>query len=125
MLPWVRRCLAFGLLGLAIGLVAGAASAQAIHYAHPPDAHNGKLIYENGCIARHGAEGKGASPSLTVFKRPDSFPDWTICSQTTPEVDSAYKATIVHGGPYYGFSQIMPAFGQLMTEKAFPRVNLY
>ena len=125
MLRWVGCCFAFGLLGMAVWLGMGLATAQAIHYAHPPDAQNGKLIYNKGCIACHGAEGKGAPQSLTVFQRPDSFPDWTICSQTTPEVDSAYKATIVHGGPYYGFSQIMPAFGQLLTDQQINDVVAY
>lgn len=107
---------ACALLACIFHLAVLTASAQAIHYAQPPDAHNGQLLYNRGCIACHGAEGKGALPSLTVFTRPSSFPDFTACSQTTPEVDSAYKAVIVHGGPYYGFSPIMPAFGQLLTD---------
>jgi mono/diheme cytochrome c family protein len=129
-----RRVLIFGCAWLALAVAmfclgvpfyAVPAGGQAIHYAAPPDAHNGKLIYNKGCIACHGAEGKGASPSLTVFTRPSSFPDWTACSQATPEVDSAYKATIVHGGPYYGFSQVMPAFGQLLTDQQINDVVAY
>jgi len=109
---WLYRCL-FALLFAA----ALPAAAQSIHYAKPPDAKNGGRIYKAGCIACHGAEGKGADKALTVFTRPDTFPDWTACDQTTPEVDSAYKAVIVHGGPFYGFSQIMPAFGQTLTDR--------
>jgi mono/diheme cytochrome c family protein len=104
-------------LALLLHISAVPASAQAIRHAHPPDAKNGESLYKSGCIACHGPEGKGASPALTVFTRPDSFPDFSECSQTTPEVDSAYKSVIVHGGPYYGFSQIMPAFGQLLTDR--------
>ena len=117
--------LAVAVLGFGMLAAAAPALAQAIHYAHPPDARAGKVVYEHGCIACHGAEGKGASPSLTVFRRPSSFPDWTACDQTTPEVDSAYKSTIVHGGPYYGFSQIMPAFGQLLTDQQINDVVAY
>ena len=118
-------CVAVAAAMMVAGRSPDAVQAQAIHYAQPPNAQNGKLIYEHGCIACHGAEGKGASPKLTVFKRPDSFPDWTSCSQTTPEVDSAYKSVIVHGGPYYGFSQIMPAFGQLLTDAQINDVVAY
>ncbi|TCK71663.1 mono/diheme cytochrome c family protein [Acidipila rosea] len=111
--------------GFVLSVAAVPACAQAIHYAHPPDANNGAVIYNSGCIACHGAEGKGAPQSLTVFTRPDSFPDFTACSQTTPEVDSAYKSVIVHGGPNYGFSQIMPAFGQLLTDRQINDVVAY
>ncbi|MES2392142.1 MAG: c-type cytochrome [Acidobacteriota bacterium] len=101
------------------------ATAQALHYKQPADAAAGKVVYEGGCIACHGPEGKGADEKLTVFTRPDSFPDFSACDQTTPEVDSAYKAAIVHGGPFNGFSQIMPAFGQLLTDKQINDVVAY
>src|SRR6202158_3645112 len=91
-------------------------SAQNIHYAKPPDVKNGQKIYNGGCIACHGSEGKGAPIASTVFKRPDTFPEFTDCAATTPEANSAWKAVIVHGGPSRGFSQIMPAFGDLLTD---------
>jgi len=43
------------------------------------------------------------------------FPDFTRCDQTTPEPNSVWKDVILHGGPARGFSQIMPAFGELLT----------
>lgn len=88
-----------------------------VHYAAPPDAHRGEVVYKQGCIACHGADGKGADPESTVFVRPDTFPDFTRCDQTTPEPDSAYKAVILHGGHGLGFSQIMPAFGDQLTDQ--------
>lgn len=92
------------------------AASQRLHLAHPASAANGKVLYENGCIPCHGADGKGADPSLTVFLRPQTFPDLTACDQTTPEPDSNWKAVIVHGGPYRAFSQIMPAFDKSLTD---------
>lgn len=102
-----------------------AASAQTIHYAHRPDARSGETIYKGGCIACHGAEGKGAPQTSTVFTRPDTWPDFTQCDQTTPEANSAWKAVIVHGGKNRAFSQIMPAFGDLLTDSQIDDVIAY
>jgi cytochrome c5 len=114
-LPWIA---AFSFLLLAATLVfpGRSASAQKLIYHHPPNAAAGKKIYEDGCIHCHGANGDGAPQSDTVFKRPDTWPDFTQCSQTTPETSLEYKAVIVHGGPSRGFSQIMPSFGDLLTD---------
>ena len=86
---------------------------------------NGERIYKSGCIACHGASGTGAPLTLTEFKRPDTFPDFTACEQTTPEPNSAWKDVIVHGGPSRGFSQIMPAFGDLLTSDEIDDVIAY
>ena len=90
-----------------------------------PDLHNGEEVWNNGCVACHGVDGKGAPESNTVFTRPDTWPDFTRCDQTTPEPDSAYKAVIIHGGRGLGFSQIMPAFGDLLNEKQIDDVIAY
>jgi cytochrome c553 len=79
------------------------------------DAKNGERLFKSGCITCHGADGRGAPQTLTEFQRPDTFPDFTRCDQTTPEPNSVWKDVIVHGGPSRGFSQIMPAFGELLT----------
>jgi len=76
---------------------------------------NGGRIYKAGCIVCHGATGSGAPETLTEFKRPSTFPDFTRCDQTTPEPNSAWKDVIVNGGPSRGFSEIMPSFGALLT----------
>jgi mono/diheme cytochrome c family protein len=108
------------LLGLPLLL-----SAQTIHYTKPPNVKNGQKIYNGGCIACHGSEGKGAPMASTVFKRPDTFPQFTDCAGTTPEPNSAWKAVITHGGPSRGFSQIMPAFGDLLTDAEINDVIAY
>src|ERR1700724_3617902 len=100
-------------------------SAQTLHYATSPDVRNGERVYQGGCIACHGSEGKGAPVANTVFKRPDTFPDFTDCAGTTPEPNGNWKAVIVHGGPSRGLSQIMPAFGDLLTDEEINDVIAY
>ena len=89
------------------------------------DIKNGERIYKSGCIACHGATGTGAPETLTEFKRPDTFPDFTRCDQTTPEPNSAWKAVIVNGGESRGFSQIMPSFATLLTSEQIDDVIAY
>jgi hypothetical protein len=60
-----------------------------------------------------------------VFLRPDTFPDFTDCAGTTPEPNGNWKAVIVHGGPSRGLSQIMPAFGNLLTDDQINDVIAY
>jgi mono/diheme cytochrome c family protein len=98
---------------------------QTIRYAKPPDAKAGESIYKGGCIACHGAEGKGAPETSTEFKHPDTFPDFTDCKGTTAEPNSAWKAVIEHGGPERGFSQIMPSFSELLTSGQIDDVIAY
>src|ERR1700733_8226378 len=100
-------------------------SAQTLHYAKSPDVENGEKVYKGGCIACHGSEGKGAPMASTVFTRPDTFPDFTGCAGTTPEPNGNWKAVIVHGGPSRGLSQIMPAFGDLLTDEEINDVIAY
>jgi len=50
-----------------------------------------------------------------MFQRPSTFPDFTDCSGTTPELDVGWKATITQGGHGRGFSRIMPSFGDELT----------
>ena len=40
------------------------------------DIKNGERIFKSGCIACHGAGGRGAPETMTEFRRPDTFPDF-------------------------------------------------
>src|SRR5690242_20323318 len=86
---------------------------------------NGERVYNSGCIACHGANGVGAPETMTEFKRPSTFPDFTRCDQTTPEPNSAWKDVIVNGGRSRGFSEIMPAFGKALTSNQIDDVIAY
>jgi mono/diheme cytochrome c family protein len=85
----------------------------------------GRQIYQAGCISCHGANGKGQSQELTGFERPSTFPDFSDCPTATPEPDVQWRAIITNGGPARAFSQIMPAFKDLLTETQIDRVVEY
>lgn len=116
-LSFSRACLRPVLTGWLILLVLGSAPnlLSQTGSAGNPTFQSGEQIYKSGCVACHGADGKGAPESSTVFARPSTFPDFSRCDQTTSEVDSAYKDVILHGGPARGFSQVMPSFDQMLT----------
>jgi hypothetical protein len=55
-------------------------------------------------------------PDSTIgFEKPATFPDFSQCDQTTPELEADWWAVIHDGGRARGFSRIMPAFGDLLT----------
>jgi mono/diheme cytochrome c family protein len=101
---------------------------------------SGREIYMAACVSCHGPDGTGQSQNLAGFQRPSSFPDFTDCHGSSGEPDVQWRAIITNGGPARGFSQIMPAFKDaltqeqigkvieylrsLCTEKAWPRGNL-
>ena len=87
--------------------------------------NNGEQIYKSACIACHGPEGKGVPQTKRGFKQPSSFPDFTRCDQTTSELNNDYRAVITNGGPYRGFSQIMPSFKDALTPQQINEVIRY
>ena len=110
---------------LLCALFTAGAQGQYLGYSFRADAKNGERIYKNACTSCHGAGGQGAPKAISGFEQPSTFPDFTKCDQTTPEVNSAYKAVIVHGGPHRGFSQIMPAFGEALTAQEIDDLVAY
>jgi cytochrome c553 len=99
--------------------------AQYLGYSFQANAGRGEHTYKAGCIACHGSDGKGAPENISAFQRPDTFPDFSRCDQTTAEVNTAYKAVIQHGGPKRGFSQIMPSFGEALSSEDIDDVVAY
>src|SRR5258708_4219906 len=79
------------------------------------DGKNGDHLYNSGCITCRGADGRRAPETLAEVQHPDTFPYFTRGDQTTPEPSSVWKDVILDGGPARGFSQIMPAGGELLT----------
>lgn len=89
------------------------------------DAKNGERIYKSACVSCHEGNGTGTDKLISGFEKPDTFPDFTKCNQTTPEFDAGYKAVIEQGGPKRGFSQIMPAFGEALSSQEIDDVIAY
>ena len=90
-----------------------------------PDISGGKEVYRSACIACHGPEGKGVPQTVRGFNQPSTFPDFTRCDQTTSELNNDYRAVITNGGPYRGFSQIMPSFKDALTPQEINEVIRY
>jgi hypothetical protein len=111
------------LAGLVLAGVTAPAPAQNVKSATKLD--SGKAIYQAACVACHGTDGKGMPDTTVAFKKPSTFPDFTQCSQTTPELDKDWEATILYGGAGRGFSRIMPAFGEALTFKQIQQVVHY
>ena len=86
---------------------------------------SGEHIYKSACIACHGAQGKGVPQEVRGFQQPSTFPDFTRCDQTTSELNNDYRAVITNGGPYRGFSQIMPSFKEALTADEINQVIGY
>src|SRR6266478_5503635 len=87
--------------------------------------NTGKEIYEAACIACHGPNGKGMPDTTVGFDKPKTFPDFTRCDQTTPELNVDWKATIRDGGHARGFSPIMPSFADALTSEQMDKVIGY
>ncbi len=111
--------------GLLLLFLPGILHAQYLSYSANGNAGNGERIYRSACISCHGSDGHGAAQTLSGFERPQTFPDFTRCDQTTAEVDTGYKAVIEHGGPARAFSQIMPAFGEALSSQEIEDVIAY
>jgi mono/diheme cytochrome c family protein len=112
------------IFALLLSGAAGRSFAQTGKYPGLP-LNTGKQIYEAACTACHGPKGKGMPESTVGFEKPNSFPDFTRCDQTTPELNTDWKAVIVHGGRFRGFSQIMPSFGEALTNDQIDKVVEY
>jgi mono/diheme cytochrome c family protein len=121
----MRGYVAVGIRSLGFWLLAPAALLLAQAGSSAPQLDTGEHIYKSGCITCHGPDGRGTPKSITGFEPPRTFPDFTRCDQTTPEPDSAWKAVITHGGPYRGFSQIMPAFDEALSSEQIDKVIAY
>jgi mono/diheme cytochrome c family protein len=86
---------------------------------------SGEAIYRAGCAGCHGPDGKGAPDTTVGFDKPPTFPDFSDCPGTTPELDVDWKATIRQGGRGRGFSRIMPAFEEQLTDAQIDAVIGY
>jgi mono/diheme cytochrome c family protein len=86
---------------------------------------SGAQIYDAACAACHGPNGHGTPQSVAGFDQPASFPHFDKCEETTPEYTEDYTAVVRDGGPARGFSQIMPAFGSVLSASEIDLVVRY
>lgn len=83
----------------------------------------GQQIYRDACAACHGPNGAGAIPELIVFETP--VPDFSDCRFGPREGDVDWFGVVHDGGPARGFSRMMPAFGDALTDEEIRRVVDY
>src|SRR5262245_15170918 len=89
------------------------------------DLSSGKAIFLAACAGCHGSDGRGAPDTTVGFEKPETFPDFTRCDQTTPELDVDWRAMIREGGRGRGFSRIMPSFAEALTPRQIDMVIGY
>ncbi|KPK41483.1 MAG: hypothetical protein AMJ65_09380 [Phycisphaerae bacterium SG8_4] len=76
---------------------------------------SGRGLYRVSCAACHGSDGRGASPGMVGFDVP--LPDFSDCNFATREADADWATVVAEGGPARGFSEIMPAFGDALSDE--------
>jgi mono/diheme cytochrome c family protein len=120
-----RRRAVFLLVAVWLCVPAAVVCGQRLTHTKRPNVEAGQKIFRSGCVACHGADGRGAPQEVAGFERPRTFPDFTQCGQTTPESDIVWKDIILHGGPTRAFSQIMPSFSEALTSEQIDDVIGY
>ena len=119
--PRLNVLLPILLLVLVVG-VSGSAAAQSRPAAGLTD---GAELFAAGCAGCHGPQGSGAADSTVGFEKPATYPDFTSCEQTSPEVQADWWAVIHDGGKARGFSRIMPAFKELLSADQITALTRY
>ena len=72
------------------------------------------------CAACHGFDGTGAPSSTVGFDTP--LPDFTDCQFGPREANGDWGIVIRQGGPARGFSEIMPAFAEALTDEEIDKI---
>ena len=103
-------------------MCAGVGSAAAQPAASRLTLDTGKQIYDSGCVACHGPDGKGQSQNLAGFEPPSTFPDFSDCPTAAVEPDFQWRAIITNGGSARAFSTIMPSFKDVLTQEQIGKV---
>ncbi|MBN1223008.1 MAG: c-type cytochrome [Candidatus Aminicenantes bacterium] len=83
----------------------------------------GREVYMAACVNCHGPDGRGMPQSLVGFDQP--LPDFSDCDFTLREPDADWWSIAHQGGPIRGFSDLMPAFGEALTEKELEQAIVY
>ncbi len=88
-----------------------------------PSLHSGRDIFRAACVSCHGADGRGANRSSVGFDT--RLPDFTDCAFATKEPEIDWLSILHEGGPARGWSRIMPAFGDALTQDQIDKVVEY
>jgi mono/diheme cytochrome c family protein len=86
-------------------------------------ARSGQQLYQAACAACHGSDGRGAAQAMTGLETP--LPDFTDCRFASREPSADWIAVVHQGGPARGFSEMMPAFGEALSQEEIEKVVAY
>jgi mono/diheme cytochrome c family protein len=84
---------------------------------------SGQQLYQAACVACHGADGKGQPIAVRGFTL--ETPDFTDCRLATSEADLDWESIIKMGGAVRAFDQMMPAFGDELSEDEIGKILQY
>jgi mono/diheme cytochrome c family protein len=104
-----RHCQDLSLPAALLTVLSAGVAPAAAQQAHA----SGRELYQSGCAACHGPDGRGMPKSVVGFDIP--LPDFTDCSFATPEADVDWLAIAHSGGPVRAFDRRMPAFGEALS----------
>jgi mono/diheme cytochrome c family protein len=110
---------------LLVSLLAAPRWARAENVPEQLGLHSGREIYQAACAACHGPNGEGTPEATAGFVKPDTFPHFNRCDETTPEYTRDWTAVVRDGGPARGFSQIMPSFSGVLSARQINQVVAY
>ncbi len=81
---------------------------------------SGRGLYAISCAACHGVDGTGAPKNQVGFDLP--LPDFTDCDFAAREPNLDWRYVTAEGGPARGFSRLMPAFGDMLTNMQVKKI---
>jgi mono/diheme cytochrome c family protein len=113
--PWLVLVVFSLFCGLDIGILRAQTSKLKLD--------TGKDVYQTACASCHGPDGKGAPRTSVLFDT--HLPDFTDCAFGIKEADNDWSATIHNGGAARGFSTIMPAFRDALSDEQIGTVIDY
>ena len=94
----------------------------------PADA-TGEQMFALACATCHAMDGKGSPEHVVGFRLPlpngHGLPDFTDCSNNTPEPLADWNAVVHRGGRVRGLDRHMPAFGDALSEEQIERILQY
>ena len=106
-------------------LIFAAVAITAQAQSRPATGLMGAELFAAGCAGCHGPQGSGAPDSTVGFEKPSTYPDFSACDQTSPEVEADWYSVIHDGGKARGFSRIMPSFSELLTPEQITSLVRY
>ena len=83
---------------------------------------SGAEVYADACSTCHGNDGRG-SPEGSAITVP--LPDFTDCTTSTAEPTANWEALVRYGSRFLGLSDLMPAFGEALSDEEIRNVVEY